>query len=95
MNKYEVMFIVNPTLDQALIKETAESIKAVVEKQKGKVEELKDMGQKELAYEIKKHKSGYYYLLTFEANEKIVDAINHTANINENILRYLIIKVDK
>ena len=53
------------------------------------------MGQKELAYEIKKHKNGYYYLLTFEADKEVVDQINHVANVNENILRHMVIKLEK
>ncbi|HPE15192.1 MAG TPA: 30S ribosomal protein S6 [Bacilli bacterium] len=94
MNKYELMYIINPTLEEKDIKENAETLKKVVESQKGKVLEFKEMGQRELAYEIKKHKNGYYYLLTFEAKPEVINEINHVANVNENILRYLVIKVE-
>ena len=94
MKKYEMMFIVNPTLDETNIKKVAEEIKTTVEKAHGKVLELKDMGQRELAYEINKHKKGYYFLLTVEADKKAVDEFNHVANINENIIRSLVVKVE-
>ena len=95
MNKYEVMFIVNPTLEQDAIKKTADLVSDTITKAKGKVLELNDMGQKELAYEIKKHKNGYYYLLTFEADKEAIDKLNHVANVNENILRHMVIKLEK
>ncbi len=94
MNKYEMMFIVNSTLEQNAISDVAELIKSTIEKSKGKILEVKEMGQRELAYEIKKHKNGYYYLLTFEAKEDVIEKINHIANVNENILRYLVLKIE-
>jgi len=94
MNAYELMFIVNPTLEENSIKEVAETVKKVIEKH-GKIEEVKEMGQKELAYEINKNKTGFYYLITFTADQKVVEEINHVANVNENILRHLVINLNK
>ena len=56
MNKYEIMFIVRPDMEEAEIKKTAESMKKVLTEKKAKVLEEKAMGQRELAYEIKKYK---------------------------------------
>ena len=52
MNNYELMFIVRPTLDEASIKKVYEDMQNVVTKSKGKILSSKEMGQKELAYEI-------------------------------------------
>lgn len=94
MNKYELMFIVNPTLEEANIKKVADDIKNVIKKSKGKIIEEKEMGQKDLAYEIQKHKKGYYFLFVIEADATAIIEINRVANVTEDIIRHLIVKVE-
>ena len=96
MNKYEIMFIVKPDLEEANIKSVVDSMKNVVESKNAKILEVKEMGQRELAYEINKYKMGYYFLLIIESNNN--DAIvefERIALINENIIRHLIVKVEE
>ena len=95
MNKYEVMFIVRPDMEEAEIKKTAESMKKVLTDGKAKVLEEKAMGQKELAYEIKKVNTGFYYLYVVEATKEAVAEFDRVARINENLLRHLIVKVEE
>ena len=95
MNKYEIMFVVKPTLEEAAIKKVFEDTKAMLKKNKAKILEEKEMGQKELAYEIKKHKTGYYFLLEVEANGDTIKEFNRVANISEDIIRYLVTKLEK
>ena len=95
MNKYEVMFIVRPDMEEAEIKKTAESMKKVLTDGKAKVVEEKAMGQKELAYEIKKVNTGFYYLYVVEATKEAVAEFDRVARINENLLRHLVVKVEK
>ena len=94
MTKYEIMFIVRPDMEEAEIRKTAESMKKVLTGKKAKILEEKAMGQRELAYEIKKFKTGYYYLLIVEANKEAEQEFNRVARINENLLRHLIVKVE-
>ena len=95
MNKYEIMFIVKPDMEEAEIKNTAEAMKKVLTSKKAKVLEEKAMGQKELAYEIRKYSTGYYYLLVVEATKEAEQEFNRVARINESILRHLIVKVEE
>ena len=53
------------------------------------------MGQKELAYEIKKHKSGYYFLINVESDVNAINEFDRLATISEEIIRHIIIKLDK
>ena len=94
MNKYEIMFIVKPDLEEATIKKEADNLKKVLTDRKSKINEEKAMGQKELAYEIKKYKNGYYFLYVVEATKEAVAEFDRLARINENILRHLVIRVD-
>ena len=95
MNKYEIMFIVRPDMEEAEIKNTAEAMKKVLTDAKAKVLDEKAMGQKELAYEINKYSTGYYYLLVVEASKEAEQEFNRVARINENLLRHLIVKVEE
>ena len=94
MRKYEVMFIVRPTIEETAIKKVSEDIKSLFEKNGANIIDMKDMGQKELAYEIKKFKKGYYFLLTVEANTEAINEFNHVSNVNEDIIRTLEVKIE-
>jgi len=95
MNKYEIMFIVKNTIDEAAVKETAKALKSIITDNKGKEIDFKEMGQKEFAYPIKKQISGFYFLLICEAPTEAIDEFNRKARINENVLRHLVIKLDE
>ena len=94
MRKYEIMFIVRPDMEEAEIKKTAETLKKVLTDHKSKVLEEKSMGQRELAYEIKKSKTGYYYLYIVEATKEAIAEFDRVVRINESILRHLVVKVE-
>ena len=55
--KYEIMFIVKPNLEEAATKEVAKKFEKVLTDNGAKVTSSKDLGQKELAYEIKKYRN--------------------------------------
>ena len=94
MNKYEVMFIVRPDMEEAEIKNTAEAMKKVLTDKKAKIESEKAMGQRELAYEINKFKTGYYYLYVVEANADAISEFDRVVRINESLLRHLVVRVE-
>lgn len=94
MRKYEVMFIVKPDLEEAEINKVAEEMKKVLTDKAAKILEEKKMGQRELAYEIKKFKTGYYFLYVIEANSEAINEFDRIAKINENVIRHLVIKVE-
>ena len=95
MNKYEIMFIVKTTLAEEDIKKVITKFKKVITDNKAKIVEEKDMGQKELAYEIKKSKSGYYYVIVVEAkDDKAISEFDRLARISKDIIRHLITKIE-
>lgn len=95
MKKYEIMFIVKPDLEEGAIKTVFDSMKTMLEEQKANIIESKEMGQKELTYEVKKYKTGYYFYFLIEAEDaKAVKEFDRVALINENIIRHLVVKVE-
>ena len=96
MRKYEIMFIVRPDLEEANIKSVAESMKELLVGQKATIIEEKSMGQRELAYEINKFKTGYYFLFVIETeNSDAIKEFDRVALINENVIRHLIVKAEE
>ncbi len=94
MRKYEIMFIVRPDMEEAEIKTVADEMKKVLVNDKANIIEEKAMGQRELAYEINKFKTGYYYLYVVEANSNAISEFERVSRINEKLLRHLIVKVE-
>lgn len=94
MNKYEIMFIVRADLEDKQVSEVATSFENVLKEYKSKVE-VKEMGQKKLAYEIKKQKNGYYFLFTVEAPADAIKEFSRKAEIDENILRHMVVRLDE
>ena len=96
MNKYEIMFIVRPDMEESEIKRVADDMKKVLTDAKAKIVEDKPMGQRELAYEINKYKTGYYFYYLVEDNDaKAVKEFDRVALINENIIRHIVVKVEE
>lgn len=95
MTNYEIMFIVKTTMESDKIKKTIDSMKKVLTDGKAKIVETKEMGEKKLAYPIKKELNGYYYVLKVEATSDVVSEFDRRASIDETVLRHLIIKLDE
>ena len=95
MRKYEIMFIVRPTIGEDELETAVKSFSDILTSNGATITESKDMGQKELAYEIKKFKSGYYYLINLEAkDDKAIKEFDRLASISNDIVRHLITKVE-
>jgi len=96
MRKYEIMFIVRPTLGEDELKKVISNFEGILTNNGANVTESKEMGQRELAYEIKDFKSGYYHLLEVEANDdKAIKEFDRLALISNDIIRHLITKLEK
>lgn len=94
MKKYEVMYIVRPTLDQDAIAKEVAGVAELFTKNDSKVLETKEWGLKELAYEIEKNRKGYYAVLNVEATKKAIEEFNRVVGYNENIIRYIVVNAE-
>lgn len=93
MKKYEIMFILRPTLAEEESKKVIKDFEKVLTSNGAKVIKSEDIGQKELAYEIKKFNNGYYYLFEVESkDDKATKEFDRLALISKDIIRHLITK---
>ena len=91
MKKYEVMYIVRPNLSEDELAAVVKKFNDVLATKNSKVVNVTEMGQRELAYEIKKYRSGYYYVVDVEASDdKAIKEFDRLALISGDIIRHLI-----
>ena len=96
MRNYEIMFIVRPDVEETVVKNTVQSLEKVLTDRKAKITLSKELGQKEFAYEIKKFKSGFYFLYNIEANnDEAIKEFDRVAKLDETVVRHLILNLDK
>lgn len=96
MKRYEIMFIVRSDITEEERKNIVASLEKTFTDNKATITLSKEIGQRELAYEIKKCKSGYYYLYNIETkDDKAVNEFKRIAKIEENVIRDLVLNLDK
>ena len=94
MRNYELMFVVRPTLEEEGTLNVLANMKKILEDMNAKITSEKNMGRRELAYEVKGFKNGNYFLLVVEATPEAVKEFDRVANINEDVIRHIVVKVD-
>jgi small subunit ribosomal protein S6 len=94
MNKYEVMYIISPTVEEEQVKALVEKFNELISEH-GEIEKVEEWGRKKLAYEVQDQKEGYYVLVYFTANPEFPTELERNFKINENILKYLILNREK
>ncbi len=92
MNKYEVMYIIKPTVEAEARTAVIEKFSQVITANGGTVESVEELGMKKLAYEINYIGEGFYVLVNFTADAALPAELERNFRINENIMRYIVIK---
>jgi small subunit ribosomal protein S6 len=93
-NIYESAVIINAALDDELIEAEISRIKETITNNGGEFREIENWGRKRLAYMVEKSKIGYYVIFRFNAPSSLVSKLERYYVLNENILRYLTIKLE-
>ena len=95
MKNYEIMFIVKTTITEDEVKAVSIKFQEVLTNDGAEIIEFVEMGQRDLAYEIKKLKTGYYFVINCNASDNTVKEFDRLALIDSNIIRHLIINKEK
>ena len=94
MNRYETVFIISPEVDEAGVKALIEKFSGLINND-GKVEEVKELGMKKLAYDIKKHKEGNYVVINFEANPDLIKELERNYRITDEVIKFIVVRKDE
>lgn len=82
MNKYEIMFIVKPDVEDDARNALIESFKGILTANGGTVDNVDEWGLRDLAYEIKDYKKGYYVVVDATCTAADVAEFERLSNIN-------------
>lgn len=94
MTKYESLYIINTNIGDEAIAEKIAKFNSLVEANNGVVTavDTDSWGKRKLAYAIEDETEGYYVFMTFEGDSELPKELERNFKIDENILRYLVIK---
>ena len=94
MNKYEALFIINPSVEEAGIKELIQKFSDLINSN-GKVEGVEEIGKKKLAYPVKKNPDGFYVLINFESDGTIIAELERNFRITDEVIKFIVIRKDE
>ena len=92
MNKYEIMFIIRPNLEDDARSTLLENVKNILTANNGTVDNVNEWGLRDFAYDIKDFTKGYYVVVDATVAPADVAELDRLSRINANILRHMIIR---
>ncbi len=94
MRTYEVMVILDPSLDERTVAPSLDTYQNVVRQDGGQVESVDVWGKRRLAYEINKNAEGIYAVIDMKAEPATVKELDRQLTLNESVLRTKVIRPD-
>jgi len=94
MHQYELTYVVSGVLKQRETEKTVNRVTNFIEENKGEIIEMDEWGNQRLAYEIDRKRSGHYVNLYFKAPGPVIPKLERAMTIEDNILRYLTLRMD-
>lgn len=95
MPLYEHVFLARQDLSQAQVDALAQTATEIVEQNAGKVTKTETWGLRNLAYKIQKNRKAHFVMLNIEAPAGVVAELERQTAINEDVIRYLTVRVDE
>ena len=96
MNRYEMIYIIDTGLEETARKELIEKVSTLIENNGGEIEKVDETwGKRRLAYAINYKTEGWYVLVNFKAPAELPRELERNLQINENVLRYLVVRLEE
>ncbi|MCP2276598.1 MULTISPECIES: 30S ribosomal protein S6 [Nocardia] len=95
MRHYEVMVILDPSLDERTVGPSLDNMLSVVKTEGGKIDKVDIWGRRRLAYEIRKQAEGIYAVVDLTATPATVSELDRQLGLNESVLRTKVLRHDK
>ena len=92
MNKYKVVYIIDPAVEEDARKELIAKFNALIADNGGTVDKVEEWGKRRLAYAIDYKTEGYYVLVNFQAEAELPKELERNLQISDSVIRYQVIK---
>lgn len=94
MRKYELMIILDPSVDERTVEPSLEKFLAVVRSGGGTVENVDIWGKRRFAYDIKKNSEGIYAVIDMTTTPAVAKELDRQLGLNEAVLRTKLLRAD-
>jgi small subunit ribosomal protein S6 len=95
MKRYEIMYIIRPNLEDGVRNALIAELNKILTDYKSEDLKVNEWGIKDLAYEIKDYKKGYYIVLDVMTNVDAINELDRVMKIRENVIRHIVIARDE
>ncbi|AHL73512.1 30S ribosomal protein S6 [Bacillus altitudinis MN12] len=95
MRKYEVMYIIRPTVDDEAKKAVIDRFNNVLTSNGAEITGTKDWGKRRLAYEINDFREGFYQIVNVQSDAAAVQEFDRLAKISDDIIRHIVVKEEE
>ena len=94
MREYELMYIIQPAIEEEAKKALVERFNDILTSNGAEIIESKEWGKRRLAYEINDLCEGFYQIVKVNAGSEAINEYTRLANINEDIIRHIAVRKD-
>ena len=94
MKKYEIMYILNASLEDSARTAAIDNIHGIVTTNNGTITKVDEWGVKEFAYKIENMTRGYYAVINIECENACLVEFNRLMRINKQVVRFMVINKD-
>lgn len=95
MRKYEVMYILNASLEDSARQDLINNMHGIITNNGGNIVNVDDWGVKEFAYRIEDMTKGYYVVVTMECGNAALNEFTRLMRINKDVVRFMTVKQDE
>ena len=93
MNKYEVVYIIDPAVEEEERKALIAKFNDLIAGNGGSVDKVEEWGKRRLAYAIDYKTEGYYVLVNFQAEAELPRELERNLQISDSVIRYQVIRL--
>jgi small subunit ribosomal protein S6 len=93
--KYELVYVLKPDATEQEVAEMQQQVEAIITRVGGTLDKTDVWGRRKLAYEIARHKDGFYVLHVISGTGELMKEIDRRLKVTEAILRHLVVRVDE
>lgn len=92
---YELIYILKPEATEQEVADLQAQVEGIVQRMAGSIEKTEPWGRRKLAYEIGKHKEGFYVLHVIQGSGELMKEIDRRLKVMDSLIRHLIVRVDE
>ena len=93
MRKFETLLLLSPELSAENREGIISTLTAVIEREKGAMEEVDNWGMRDLAYPVRKLMRGYYVRLVYNAPAELIAELERIVRITDGIFKFVTVKL--